>query len=151
MLEKISVIIKHNKNQAVALIVVVFLAVFMGCDSQVKSMLNPGEKVSRGELEIEKGQIVADLQYQIAAINEQMAQSDATFEQKTKQLDKLDAVKQKVAEFGMVALQGGTINPVGAVVALMAIYGVGATVDNRKKDGLIKGAKANGSPANPSA
>ena len=53
-------------------------------------------------------------------------------------LDKQDLFKQKIFELGVVAAQGGTINPVGAGITLLGILGMGAVGDNLKKDSIIK-------------
>ena len=138
MFEKMGKMVRHNPGQAIALIVCIIAAVWMfGCESKVQSMTESGRKVTRAELQVEKTNIVADLQAQIAAIDRQISTTQMQFGEKTKRLDQLDATKQKLAEFGIVALQGGTVNPVGAAVALLGIFGLGAVVDNRKKDGLI--------------
>ncbi|MCP5019602.1 MAG: hypothetical protein GY938_30615 [Ketobacter sp.] len=92
----------------------------VGCESTVMSPVNPERKVTRVELD-------AELEH-MATLAE-IAYAD---------LERQDAFKQKLFEIGLVAAQGGTINPVGAGVTLLGILGIGAVADNRKKDSIIK-------------
>jgi hypothetical protein len=76
--------------------------------------------VTRVQLDAEVDRLVVDIELAIEDLNKQ------------------DLFKQKLFEIGMVAAQGGTINPVGAGVTLLGILGIGAVADNRKKDSIIQ-------------
>ena len=121
LLEKIKVAFRHNQFLTFAVVIVVVLGAWlMGCESQVTSPFNPSHDVTRSQLNNEVEKYMADLE---------LAYAD---------LDKQDLFKQKIFELGVVAAQGGTINPVGAGITLLGVLGIGAVADNRKKDSIIK-------------
>lgn len=120
-IENIKRLCRHNQFFALALAVAIALFVWLvGCESSTTSPINPPKKVTRPELN-------AEIEYLTARID--IAVAD---------LDKQDLFKQKLFEIGLVAAQGGTVNPVGAGVTLLGILGIGAVADNRKKDSVIK-------------
>ena len=120
-LDDVKRLYRHNQFFALALVVVLALSIWLiGCESSVTSPINPPKKVTRPELN-------AEIEYLTAQID--IAVAD---------LDKQDLFKQKLFEIGLVAAQGGTVNPVGAGVTLLGILGIGAVADNRKKDSVIK-------------
>lgn len=121
MLEKIKVVLRHNQGLAVAVMVVIVLGVWIiGCESTVSSPINNTKTVNRVQLDADVERLMVDIQ---------LAYED---------LAKQDLFKEKLFEIGVMAAQGGTINPVGAGVTLLSILGLGAAVDNRKKDSIIK-------------
>lgn len=122
MLKKIKKVVGHNQMLAFAMLIVIALGVFMfGCESRVTNPFNPdGPKVTRAELKIELDRYLAKVD--LAVLD----------------LDKQDAIRAKLAEIGLVLAQGGTVNPIGAGMAMMSILGLGAVADNRRKDGVIK-------------
>lgn len=112
---------RHYQGTSVAIIIVIAVLFWTyGCDSIVTSITNPNTKVTRSELKIEIDTFLA------------MA------EERYRDLDRQDEFKQKLVEFGMIVVEDGTINPIGAGVSLLGILGIGAVVDNRKKDSLVK-------------
>lgn len=144
MFEKIKKAIEHNTGQAVAVIVIAVLAVWMfGCETKVSSLQNPAIKVTRVELANEKDRIVADVVAEIGRLEMSISATGDNYAVRVKHLDQFDAVKAMAAELGMIVASGGKINPFGALASLMAIYGLGAVVDNRKKDGIITDIKKN--------
>jgi len=121
LLEKIKVAFRHNQFLTFAVVIVVVLGAWLiGCESQVASPFNPSRDVTRSQLNNEVEKYMVDLE---------LAYAD---------LDKQDLFKQKIFELGVVAAQGGTINPVGAGITLLGVLGIGAVADNRKKDSIIK-------------
>ncbi|KKN45296.1 hypothetical protein LCGC14_0684490 [marine sediment metagenome] len=125
MLNKIKEMLRHNQFLTTAAVIVVVLGVWlMGCESQVKSPFNPDRDVTRQQLQNEVDKYIVDIE--LAFVD----------------LDRQDLFKQKLFEIGVVAAQGGTINPVGAGITLLGILGVGAVADNRKKDSVIRTMKS---------
>lgn len=125
MKNKLKKALWHNQFLTSAAIVVVVLGVWLiGCESQVKSPFNPERDVTRQQLQNEVDKYMIDIE---------LAYAD---------LDKQDLFKQKLFEIGVVAAQGGTINPVGAGITLLGILGVGAVADNCKKDSVIRTMKS---------
>jgi hypothetical protein len=124
--EKVRKALRHNQFVALAAVLCVVLAVWIfGCESKVQSPLNPERKVTRAQLTLEKDKYLAEIQLAYENLNQQ------------------DLFKQKLTEIGVIVAQGGTVNPVGAGVGLLALLGVGAVADNRKKDSIIKTQKNN--------
>ena len=121
MIEKIKEALRHNQAIAVAVVICIALGVYLvGCKSSVISPINPPKKVSRVQLEAEMERLMVDVELAIEDLNKQ------------------DLFKQKLFEIGLVAAQGGTVNPVGAGITLLGILGLGAVADNRRKDSVIK-------------
>ena len=121
LINKLKQVIRHNQFLATALVIVICMSIWMiGCESTTQSPLRPETKVTR-----------AELQDEIAAFATKVDQAVAD-------LDRQDAIKQKLAEIGIAVAQGGTIDPIGAGVTLLGILGLGAVADNRKKDSIIK-------------
>lgn len=121
MVDKIKKMFRHNQFLAVALVICLSLGVYLvGCDSTVRSPVNQEIKVNRVELDAEREHTLAKFKF---------AYED---------LAKQDIFKQKLFEIGLVAAQGGTINPVGVGISLLGILGIGAIADNKKKDSIIK-------------
>jgi len=121
MKNKLKKALRHNQFLTATAVIVVVLGVWlMGCESRVQSPLNPERDVTRQQLQNEVDKYVANIELAFA------------------DLDKQDLFKQKLFEIGVVAAQGGTINPVGAGITLLGILGLGAVADNRKKDSVIR-------------
>ena len=136
LMEKIGVQLRHNPAVAIALVVVVVMVVWLqGCEPMVASLIDPARKVTRSEMRLEVSQTAAAIQAKAEA---ELATLKLGAESAEKKLDQIDAIRQQVAEIGLAVAQGGTINPVGVVMTAMGILGVGAVVDNRKKDGLLQ-------------
>ena len=121
MWNKIKIALRHNQFLALALVVILAIGVWLiGCNSTVVSPINPPKKVTKVELE-------AELEYMATLV--EIAFVD---------LARQDAFKKKLFEIGLVAAQGGTVNPAGAAISLLGICGLGAIADNRRKDSIIK-------------
>ena len=121
MIEKIKEALRHNQGLALAVVICLAMGVYLvGCESSVKSPVRPEVQVTRPEL--------------MAEFNLTVQKYDAALAE----LNKQDLFKQKLFEIGLVAAQGGTVNPVGAGITLLGILGIGAVADNRKKDSIIK-------------
>lgn len=121
MWEKIKTICNHERYQVIAgFCIVVFLIWMIGCNSKVQSLNDPTKKVTRAELR-------SELDFLIAQANIRFSQ-----------LDQQDELKKAIAENALIWAQTGTINPIGLVMGLLAIAGVGASIDNVRKRKVIK-------------
>jgi len=132
MLKKLKELFTHNQAMAIAVIIAAGLLVYVyGCESQVTSIIEPGKKVTRTQLNLEVEQEAARLNLELDNIIKLAAA-------KNQELDKQDEIRQKIAEFGMRVAKGGTVNPAGVAVGVLGLLGCGAVVDNRIKDKVIK-------------
>ena len=124
--------IRHNQGLFVALLICAGLMVWtIGCESKVGSLIEPAKLVTREELQLEIEQEQARLENELAMLQNQA-------EVKFGKLDREDAIKRQLLEFGLVAAETGTVNPAGLIGLLTGILGVGVIVDNRIKDKVIK-------------
>lgn len=123
-------LVKHNLFQTIAVVVAIGALYFLGCDSTTKSLIDPERKVTRVEFANEYDQIVGRIEAEIASL-------DSKFDLGQADLDRQDAIKVRLAEIGMAAIEGETLNPVGIATGLIALLGIGAVVDNRMKDRVI--------------
>ena len=133
---KLTEAIRHNLGLSVEMVLVIGLLIwFVGCESQVASPIS-GDMVTRpvllSEYNIEVDKRLAEL-----------ATLQANTELSEKELDRQDALKQGLAKIGVSLLEGGAINPSGVATSLLALLGVGAVVDNKVKDRVIKTLKSN--------
>lgn len=96
-----------------------------GCQSQTKSVVNPTVLVTRGELDIEVEAFLA------------------TAELRYIELDQQDEFKRVFFNTAIEFMEGGTINPVAIALVIGNILGLGAIIDNRRKDVVIKTQKNN--------
>lgn len=94
-----------------------------GCESQCRSLLNRGERVTRQGLQ-------AEVQYFIAQAEERFAA-----------LDKTDAFKKALFDQFMVVTTTGTVNAQGILTALVGALGIGAIASNVKLRVKLNGAK----------
>ncbi len=121
MLDKIKTAMRHNQALVLALAVVLILgAYFVGCESSVRSPINPSNKVNRVELQ-------AELNHTLTLVEIAFADLDAQ-----------DAFKEQLSELAIVFASGGGVNPAGLVTSAIGLLGLGSIIDNRKKDALIK-------------
>jgi len=52
-------------------------------------------------------------------------------------LDRQDELRKMISEQAVIIAAGGSVNPAGVISLLMGIMGVGAVIDNRKKQSAI--------------
>jgi len=136
-MEDVSRMLRHNPALVGAVVVAACMVMWVvGCESTVTSVIDPGRKVTRIELQLEAKQ-------EAAAISAELEALALKVEMAEKKLDQIDALKQQAAEIGLAVAQGGAINPAGVAITAMGILGIGAVVDNRKKDGLLQPNPAN--------
>jgi hypothetical protein len=120
-IENIKKMIRHNQFVVVAAVICVGLTIYgLGCQVTTENPFNPEEEVTRDELRIEAEAYAAKLE---------LAFQD---------LDKKDAIVKAILEAGLAYAQGGGVNPIGLASTMLGILGMGAVVDNRRKDAVIK-------------
>lgn len=124
--------IRHNQGEFVAIIICVGLLVWtFGCQSKVTSLVDPSRKVTAEELNLE---LEAESRRLEAELEQLLAQADLKYLDLARQ----DAIKQKLLDFALLAGEAGTLNPSGLVGLLVGVLGIGAVMDNRIKDKVIK-------------
>lgn len=129
--------IDHNQMLSVMVLVSIGIVYYVvGCQSTVRSILNPTTKLTREELKVEVDVEVRRLEAELDKLSAQAAL-------KNKDLDRQDEIKRKLVEFGLSISTGGQINPLGVATLVGGLLGVGFAVDNRSKDKLIKTLKNN--------
>jgi len=120
MFEKIWTFIRHYQATSLsALLVIAVLIYAYGCQSRVISILNAPNLVNRGQLQIEVDTFIAQAELKFSDLNTQ------------------DQVKSYLFNTVIDFAQGGNINPLAVAVILGNILGLGAVIDNRRKDGII--------------
>lgn len=123
-LEKTWTWIRHNPFFAVALVLLtLFLFWLFGCESTAPSPIDPTRDVTRPQLQIEINSFLSRVE--IAA----------------EQLDKKDKLRQLFLEGAANLLQNGSVNYFSVLLSALSIMGLGATLDNKRKDGVIKDSK----------
>lgn len=99
--------LKINWPKTTALITLTLL-LFWGyaCKPEVKSLVNPGEKVTRPELQIELNAIIATAEYRFAELAKQEQFQDLIFKN------------------ALQVAQNGQMNPLGIITLLAGLYGI---------------------------
>lgn len=123
-----------SKNQGAVLSIIIVAGLMLwtyGCESQVTSMVEPAKMVNAQELELE-------IEAETARLNLEVENLLGQAELKMADLARQDAIKQKLFDFAAITVDAGTVNPAGVVGLLFSILGVGAVIDNRIKDKVIK-------------
>ena len=120
--------IRHNASLTVGLLICIGLCVYsIGCASQAASVMRPGERVTAAELQIEVSEMIARHEAELKRV-----------ELSFTEIEKQDAIKQRLFEFGSVLAQSGGFNPVGLIGMLGLVLGPAAYVNGRTKDTIIK-------------
>lgn len=123
-MDKIWKHIRHNQSLVISLVLCsVVVAWAYGCESTVRSIIQPNLKVTRAELQQE--------------VENLTAQAELRF----KSLDRQDAFKSALFDVAIQYANGSTINPVAVAITLGNILGIGAVIDNRRKDVRINSLK----------
>jgi len=121
MWEKVKREARHNQFLVAAVVLAGVLVFWVyGCDSKTVSPWNPAKTVTRMEL-----------QTQVETYNLQVKAA-------VKDLDKQDLFKQQIVTVGVAVAEAGGISPAGVGVGVMLLGLAGLSVDNRKKNSIIK-------------
>lgn len=112
-MKKIIDTIIDNWPISIALAACCLLAFFgLACEPKTGSLVDPAEKVTRGEL-------LSELDYLIARANTRISD-----------LDKQQELRNFVFQQSLTIANTGVINPLGIATSLLAVLGIGATVDD---------------------
>lgn len=76
------------------------------CQPQVASLVHPGVKITRPELQIELDAIIATAEYRLAELDKQQQFQDIIFKN------------------ALLMAETGTVNPLGVITLLAGLYGV---------------------------
>jgi len=124
--------IRHNKGIVIAIFTfLVFAGCVFGLASKVPSIVNEDKKVTRPELR-------AEVEVETARLKAELQRIKALAKTRNEELDRQDKIKQDIVDIGLVVAEGGNVNPIGILGYALGLFGVGATIDNRLKDTVIK-------------
>lgn len=125
--------IRHNQAMFISVILtLIFSLWFFGCPSKTTSIIDPIKKVTEDELNIEYCSELSRLENELTVLK-------STTEIRLQDLHRQDKFKQGLYENAKLVMENNNPNPLGLLSLLGTIFGIGAAIDNRKKDGLIKG------------
>jgi len=115
-MKKIYSFVRHNFGVCLAVPLCFLLLIYCySCQSTVVSLVNSEVRVTRAELVLEVDQFLASA------------------ELKFTDLDRQDLVKNTIFNSILEVAQGKSANPIGIIVTLAGILGVGAIGDNIRK------------------
>jgi hypothetical protein len=103
---------------------VLLMMFYIGCQARTQSLSDPKRLVSRGELQIELNNVLATAELRMA------------------DLDKQEAIRSLILQNALVLASGGTLNPVGIISAIAAVYGL-ATAGQKVVSTFSNGIKKN--------
>ena len=113
---KIWAFIRHNSGIVIGTILAIAILIWCyGCPSQVVSIKNPPELVTRPMLELEVDHFLKQAEIRFA------------------ELDQQDEFKQTFFTMAIEFMRGGEINPVAIALTIGNLLGFGAVVDNVRK------------------
>jgi len=125
--------IRHNQAMTVSIVLIVLMTLwFTGCQSRTQSLMEHDLMVTQSELEVEYTWELRRLENELLTLKE-------TTELRLQDLHRQDVIKQALFNNAMLIAESGNPNPLGLLSLLGTIFGIGAVIDNRRKDGLIKG------------
>ncbi len=112
-----------NWPKTIALSVLTFLLFWAhACKPEVASLVNPGVKITRPELQIELNAIIATAEYRLAELDKQQRFQDIIFKN------------------ALLMAESGSMNPMGVLTLLAGLYGIARGTQDLKE----KVKKANG-------
>lgn len=125
--------IRHNQSMTIGFFLALIMSIwFFGCESRTGSLIDPGIKVTEDELNIEYTSELARLESEMQTLRSQT-------EVRLQDLQRQDAFKQALFQNAVLIAEGGNPNPLGILSMIGTIFGISAIIDNRRKDGIIKG------------
>jgi len=120
----------HWPQSAVLVLAAVTLLWLTGCPPRARSPLDPTQKLTRAELAAQLDHLIAQYEFADADITQQ------------------EKVRTLIVNNALLMAQTGTINPLGLITGLAALYGVGSAT-NTAKNAVKKRITANKPPADP--
>jgi hypothetical protein len=116
MLKKILSFMNSNHWLLIFGLVIVAGAIyFMGCQSTVPSMIDPGKMVNRDELQTEADFLMGQVRNKLSA------------------LDRQDEIRKLITDQAALFAASGSFNPMGLLTLGVSIFSVGAALDSRRK------------------
>lgn len=113
--------IKHNHALVGAIVTAsIILATIFGCEPRTQSLIRPDHKVTRAELNIELETLLA------------------TAKIRTEELERQEQLRDLVFQSALAVAEGGKLSIPGLMLAVGNLLGIGAVIDNRRKDAIIK-------------
>lgn len=110
---KLKEFFNHNRYQTVSTFLVAMVLIWTyACQPQVASMQSPGIKVNRAELQMELEHFIALAEIRFA------------------DLQKQNELRQTLFEHTTLWATTGTINPIGVLMSVGTLLGLGAVTDN---------------------
>jgi len=105
--------IKNNYTITISTVIACLLLFYAyGCEPKTQSLIDPARKVTRAEISTEIEFLIQHSELAYADLQRQEQIRDIVFQQ------------------GLLAVQGGTLNPVGILTTVMAVLGIGAVGDD---------------------
>lgn len=97
----------QNWPKTIALTVLTALLLWgYSCQPEARSLLHPGEWVTRPELQIELDSIISTAEYRMA------------------ELDRQEAFRDLIFQNALIVVETGTLNPIGIITLLTGLYGI---------------------------
>lgn len=125
-MKKLWAFIRHNQGISIGGAIAIAVLIWTyGCQSQVRSIVDPIVLVTRAELELEVENYLALAELRFA------------------DLDRQDQIKSTLFETAITFMQGGNVNPAAVAIVIGNILGLGAIIDNVRKRTLINTLKSN--------
>jgi len=115
---------KNWKTVLIGVTTVLLMLFYIGCQARTHALLDPKRLVTRGELQIELNNVLATAELRMA------------------DLDKQEAIRSLILQNALVLASGGTLNPVGIISAIAAVYGI-ATAGQKVVSTFSNGIKKN--------
>lgn len=125
-MKKLWSFIRHQRGIIISIVLSIIVLVWAyGCESKVRSSLDPGRLVTRPEFRLE--------------VENYLARAELKFAD----LDRQDEFKRIIFENAIGYAQGKPINPIGVIMSIGGLLGIGAIIDNQRKDVRIKTQNSN--------
>lgn len=131
-MQKLWTTIKHNQGIAISICICIPLLIwFYGCDPKVQSLINPTIQVTEGQLRIEYSAEIRRLENELEHLKE-------TSNLRLEEIARINTFRESLYKTALTFAEAGSINPLAILSTLGSILGIGAVIDNRRKDILIK-------------
>lgn len=116
MKKLLKMLFNHERYQSISVILTLIFVIFLAsCDPQAKSLIDPGKKISRLELDGE----IALLQ--------------ARIDTELKSLEQQEAIRTLLLNLAATAARTGTFPFTEAILGAVGMLGTGAVIDNVRK------------------
>lgn len=124
--------IRHNQGVVVSFLIISGLMVWTyGCESKVSSLIEDGKMVNAAELNVE-------IESEVARLEDELELLLKYAQLKVDELARAEAIRNMLLDFAAITADASTVNPAGVVALAFSVLGVGAVIDNRLKDKVIK-------------